>query len=54
MESNNDKVKALKDSIVEERRKQGFTLDEYVRLVEQELRFVYERRKAELYKNAML
>ncbi len=54
MERDNDKVKALKDSIVEECRKQGFTLDEFCRLVNEELRFVYERRKSELYQNAML
>ena len=29
-----DKIKALRDSIVEECRRQGFTLDEFDRLVE--------------------
>lgn len=53
MENNNDRVKALKDSIVEECCKQGFTLDEFCRLADSQ-RFCYERRKAELYKNAML
>lgn len=51
MENNTDKVKALKDSIVEECRKQGFTLDEFCRLADS-LRFCYERRKKELYRAA--
>ena len=51
-ESDN-KVKALKDRIVEECRRQGFTLDEYVRLVDC-LRYVYEHKKKEIYKAAML
>lgn len=48
-----NKVKTLKDSIVEECRRQGFTLDEYVRLVDC-LRYVYEHKKKEIYKAAML
>lgn len=39
-----NKVTTLKNSIVEECRNQGYTLSEYVRLVDL-LRFVYEQRK---------
>lgn len=48
-----NKVTALKNSIVQECRNQGFTLSEYIRLVDS-LRFVYEERKKELYKNSKL
>ena len=48
-----NKITALKNSIVEECRSQGFTLSEYVRLVDS-LRFVYEQRKKELYQNSKL
>lgn len=48
-----NKVTALKNSIVEECRNQGFTLSEYVCLVKS-LRFVYEQRKRELYNNSRL
>ncbi len=47
------KIKALKDSIVEECRKQGFTLDEFARLVDS-LRFYHDRRKDEYYRAAVL
>lgn len=45
-----NKVTALKNSIVEECRNQGFTLSEYVRLVES-LRSVCDQRKIEIYGN---
>lgn len=48
-----NKVTALKNSIVEECRNQGFTLSEYVRLVES-LRFVYDQRKLEIFGDSNL
>lgn len=48
-----NKVTALKNSIVEECRNQDFTLSEYVRLVES-LRFVCDQRKIEIYGNSKL
>lgn len=48
-----NKVKALKDSIVEECRKQGFTIDEFSRLVGC-LRFIVQRRLDEVYKETKL
>lgn len=56
MEINKDeecKVKALKDSIVEECRKQGFTYDEFVRLVSC-LSSVYYFRRFEILKNSKI
>jgi len=48
-----NKITPLKNSIVEECRNQGFTLNEYARLLES-LRFVYDRRKMELYQSSNL